>query len=133
MNDDVIWITRNGVHIPINTNQYMNDKIRGTYIIEKKQDTQFKNYKTMKLLKNKEQAGYLEYQDNNGEITVNVIKTEDKYKRQGVATRLLKELKNEYGDKIYKFSAVLSDGEKLLKSKTNIIKKENGNYYVKIK
>jgi hypothetical protein len=28
MNDEVKWITRNGVHIPI-TNAYMNDKIRG--------------------------------------------------------------------------------------------------------
>ena len=133
MDNDIKWITRNGVHIPI-TNEYMNNKIKnGTYTIKKTTDKQFKNYKTMTYYQGKQKAGYLEYQDNNGNITVNMIKVEEPYKRKGIATRLLKELKNEYGDKTYKFSAVLSDGEALLESKTNIIKKEYGDYYVKIK
>lgn len=104
-----------------------------TYTISKTIDNDFPTYRTMTLYDGKNKAGYLEYQNNNGSITVNTIQTEDKYKRQGVATRLLKELKDEYGDITYKFSAVLSDGDKLLKNRTKIIKKEYGDYYVKIK
>lgn len=133
MEDNVIWRTNKyGQRFPI-TNEYMNNKIKGAYTIKKQQDRQFKNYKTMEMYFGKDKAGYLEYQDNNGNITVNVIEVEERYRRKGVATRLLKELKNEYGDITYKFSAVLSDGEQLLKSQTNIIKQEYGDYYVKIK
>ena len=133
MNEDIIWRTNKyGNKFPI-TNEYMNNKIKGTYTIKKQRDKQFKNYRTMDLYYGKDKAGYLEYQDNNGNITVNVIEVDEKYRRKGVATRLLKELKDEYGDITYKFSAVLSDGEKLLKNRTDIIKKEYGDYYVKIK
>lgn len=130
--EDGRWVTlKDGRRVKIN--DYMNDKIKGTYTIKKKKDRQFPKYRTMTFYNGKEKAGYLEYQDNNGNITVNVIETEPKYRRQGIATRLLKELKDEHGDIVYKFSAVLSDGDKLLKNKTNIIKKEDGDYYVKIK
>lgn len=131
--EDIKWITRGGKHIPL-TNEYMNDKIRNSKakIVEKK-DKDFKNYYTMQYKQGKEELGHLEYQNNNGNITINMIRTNDKYQRQGVATKLLQELKKKHGDKIYKFSAVLEDGEKLLKSKTNIVRVEDGNYYVKIK
>lgn len=88
-----------------------------TYKIEKKIDSDYPKYRTITLYDGKNKAGYLEYQNNDGNITINVIETENKYKRQGVATRLLQELKDEYGDKIYKFSAVLSDGDKLLRKR----------------
>lgn len=104
-----------------------------TYKIEKKIDSDYPKYRTITLYDGKNKAGYLEYQNNDGNITINVIETENKYKRQGVATRLLQELKDEYGDKIYKFSAVLSDGDKLLRKRAKIIKKEYGDYYVKLK
>lgn len=129
--NDVKWITKNGVHIPI-TNEYMNDKIRNIKIKET-QDKDFKNYYTLKYLINNKEAGYLEYQKNNDNITINALQTKDEFKRKGVMTSLFKELKNKYGDKVYKVSAVLDDGEKFLKSKTNIIKKDGYDYYVKIK
>lgn len=104
-----------------------------TYTIKKETDPDFKNFKTMKLYSGKNQIGYLEYQNNKGDITVNVIETDKSYRGQGVASRLLKELKEENGDKVYKFSAVLSDGDKLLKKRAKIIKKEYGDYWVKLK
>ena len=37
MQDDIKWITKNGVHIPI-TNEYMNDKIRNISNIKTQRD-----------------------------------------------------------------------------------------------
>jgi len=54
MNEDVIWITKNGVHVPI-TNAYMNDKIKQEANKQKYNDENFKY-----LLEDEEYDKYVE-------------------------------------------------------------------------
>lgn len=127
---EIQWITKGGKHIPL-TNEYMNSKIKGK--ITEARDKNYKNYYTMKYTEGKEELGYLEYQKYKGDIIIDAIRTYPQHQRKGVATKLLKELKRKFGDRVYKFSAVLEDGEKLIKARTEIVKKEDSNYWVKIK
>ena len=132
MQDGKRWIYYKGRRILVNANGNIVKDNKKHEITETK-DKDFKNYYKLSYKIDKKEVGHLEYQKNNDNITINSIKTNKDYQRQGIATSLLQELKKKFGDRIYKFSAVLDDGEKLLKSKTNIIRKDDYDYYVKIK
>ncbi len=128
--NEVAWINGDeGQYAKIGSSS----KTNNDFSIKTTKDKSIKDLYKKSLYKNGKEAGYIEYYDKNNKINIITMKTTDEFKRQGVASNLFDNLKEEKGDITYKVTAVLGDGEKFLESKTNIIKKEDRDYYVKIK
>lgn len=72
--------------------------------------------------------GQLDYKVNDKEVMVRMIKTYDQFTRRGVATKLLKDLQKEIGDKEINFHLVTKDGQKLLNKIANITEKRIDKY-----
>ena len=72
--------------------------------------------------------GQLDYKVNDKEVMVRMIKTYDQFKRRGIATKLLKDLQKEIGNKEINFHLVTQDGQKLLDKIANITEKRKDKY-----
>lgn len=153
MNDNITWITRNGVHIPI-TNKYMNDKIRGKketfesidadtpeeFTKERKEyvDKNIKfenvskgNYNTLRAILDNKIAGDIRYEVNDGKSSIININVSGDYRRSGVATHLYKKLQSKTPNDDLIVSNFTDAGEKLA-NKIGKVKYKNGKYYVRI-
>lgn len=69
-------------------------------------------------------AGYVEYSVYNDVPAIQYIHTEDDFKRQGVATKLMQDLQRQYPDKEIEFGMTTPDGTKFLDSITYEVKNE---------
>lgn len=78
--------------------------------------------------KTKQVMAQLDYEINNNETIVRMIRTYNEFKRQGNATKLLKDLQKEVGDKDINFDLVTKDGKALLDKIANITEKKKGKY-----
>ena len=153
MNDNITWITRNGVHIPI-TNKYMNDKIRGKketfenidadtpeeFAKKRKEyvDKNIKfeniskgNYNTLRAILDNKIAGDIRYEVIDGKSNIINVGVSDDYRRSGVATHLYKKLQSKTPNDDLIISNFTDAGEKLA-NKIGQVKHKNGKYYVRI-
>lgn len=121
------WITWRGRHLLVNNDGNIITKYKTEH--KKERD----GWNKISLKDEKEELGYLEYTDKNENLTVGSIYVKEQHRRKGLGTQLLNELKPIANDRTIRFSAVLDDGEKLIKSKTNIIRKDYSDYYAKLK
>jgi len=87
-------------------------------------------YKSKYLIDKKTRItmGQLDYKVNDKEVMVRMIKTYDQFKRRGIATKLLKDLQKEIGNKEINFHLVTQDGQKLLDKIANITEKRKDKY-----
>lgn len=87
-------------------------------------------YKTKLIRNNSGQVtGELNYVINSdGEAMVRMIKVYDQYKRQGYATKLLRDLQKEVGDRDINFDMLTDDGKALI-NKIGIITQERKGVY----
>lgn len=154
MNDNITWITRNGVHIPI-TNKYMNDKIRGKketfesidadtpeeFTKKRKEyvDKNIKfeniskgNYNTLRAILDNKIAGDIRYEVIDGKSNIINVGVSNDYRRSGVATHLYKKLQSKTPNDDLIISNFTDAGEKLA-NKIGQVKHKNGKYYVRIK
>ncbi len=154
MQDNTIWITKNGVHIPIKTKeQYFNDNFYmqdGDFYQEWREKYPDKNWGTKypwgeeKRIdvydkKNNKQVAYLKYKEvkdysktsMKDKINVVNIFVDDKYRRKGIATQLYKELQRRTGDEDINFGEFSKEGKELVESigKITKVEKNNYNYY----
>ena len=116
-----------------NVNDYMNKKIRNS-----KQDnitTIIRGDFEGKVFKNKyikdengQVTGQLDYYIENNEVTVEMIRVYDQFRRKGYATKLLKNLQKETGNKDINFDMLTDDGKKLI-DKIGVITEEKKGIY----
>ena len=118
-----------------NINDYMNQKIRNskkdniTTIIKEEFNGQIFKSKYSKN-ENGQVTGQLDYVEQNGETMVQMIKVYSQFQRNGYATKLLKSLQKDVGNKDINFDILTDDGKKLI-DKIGIITKERKDDYGK--
>lgn len=113
------WVTINGTHVYIKDGQSPMDAF-----IRQKSGSKIHTYSTdaysgqVNMVKeirdsNDNVIAKLEYSEFEGKAYIDMIETTEKYKRQGLATKLLDDLRKEYGDNIeYGYST--QEGTKFL-------------------
>lgn len=73
-------------------------------------------------------TGQLDYEITNNEVMVRMIRVYNEYKRKGYATKLLKDLQKEIGNKDINFDLVTKDGKALLDKVADITENKKGKY-----
>ena len=108
----------------IDVNKVMNKKIRNQ-ILDKRD-----NIKTINLIengkdktvekiindKNNRVIGTVGYLVENGEYSIYRIDVDENYRRKGIATKLMKSVQREAGDKYINLGTLTEDGKKLMNS-----------------
>jgi len=155
--DEVIWITKNGVHIPI-TNNYMNNKIRGksetfdtidantrdefekkrkAYVEQNlafsEKESKDKTMGKIKAILDNKIVGTLEYEINKyGQTEVHFIWVNNDYRRYGIGTKLYNEIQSKTPNQDLLIKEFTGEGKKLLENIGVITKQDKNGYYVRI-
>lgn len=113
-----------------NINDYMNKKIRE----KTNKVTDYTNIKIKEMGSNNRFriraeidnniVSSLDYKEVNGQPAVVYIRTQEKYRNQGIATKLYQELQKKYQGKEIKFGELTKEGQKLINKIGTITKKE---------
>ena len=157
--DDGRWVTlKDGRRVMIkSTSEYMNDKIRNNKIPKiNEEENSYGDYNYCALWMNDKNGNpiahltYLKLNDmkksdiykgmfGGRKVAIERIDVDEKYRRRGYATALLKELQKKYPDDEIRFGQLDPDGEKLFNSVAIITDSElkeghkRKTYYGKIK
>lgn len=120
-----------------NINDYMNKKIRQSYIdkntiIKTIIDDTFDNIdKRHKYIIDKKTGitmGQLDYVVDNNNPRIEMIKVYDEYKRKGYGTKLMQSLQKDFKEKEIDFGILTKEGEPFIKSIAEITEKKKGIY-----
>jgi GNAT superfamily N-acetyltransferase len=141
--DEKRWVTlKDGRRIQIDTNKYMNDKIRKKKTPKiNEQESNYGDYNYCALWMNDADGNpiahltYLKLNDmkksdiykgmfGGRRIAVERIDVDENYRRKGYATALLKKMQSKYPGEEIRFGQLEPDGEKLLKSIADITDSE---------